>query len=110
MKHIFKHIWKSFGFVVCVLELRLEQYLSFSLHVKFVGIMRVCGSAKELFRKLSLSCACLKVIPNSTRLNMGELPPDRRTKRMPQPVQSHFPLAAHSSRIALHCVGSNAAY
>ena len=42
-----------------------------SIHVKIVGIMRVCGSAKVFFHKLSLSCACLKVIPDSTSLDMG---------------------------------------
>lgn len=45
----------------------LHEVLGFSLHVKFVGIMRVCGSATVLFCKLTkvtLSCACRKVIRN----------------------------------------------
>ena len=50
-----------------------------------------------LFRKLSLSCLCR----NSPRLDMGVLPPDRRAKIMPRPVQAPFPLAAYFSRIAL---------
>ena len=35
-----------------------------------------CGRAvplRILFRKLSLSCACRKVIPNGTSLNMGRI-------------------------------------
>ena len=34
------------------------------------------------------------------------LPPDRRTKRMPQSLQAPLPLAVHPSRIALHCIAS----
>lgn len=48
----------------------LHQALSFSPHVKLVGIMRVCGYLTALFRKLSLSCVCRKVVPNSTSLRI----------------------------------------
>ena len=58
----------------------------------------------------TLSYACCEVIQNSTSLKIRGLPPDRRTKRMPQSHQAPFPLAANPSRIALHCVGFNAAY
>ena len=70
MKDISKHIWKNF-LLPGVLELHLQRYylhqaLSFSPHMKLVGIMRVCGSLTAFFRKLSLSCVCRKVVPNST--------------------------------------------
>ena len=54
----------------------------------------------------------LKINQESTSTYMQGffgLPPDRRTKRMPQSLQAPLPLAVHPSRIALHRLFSNAA-
>ena len=56
-----------------------------------------CGAVLQAELLLCMS----KSIPNRTSLHMGELPPDRRTKKMPQLAQAPFPLVAHSSCIAL---------
>ncbi len=97
-----------------------QEALGSSLHVKFVGIMRVCGSATVVYRKLSLSYAGRKLILNITSVELGGL--FRVTARSTHEENATLTPGAFSIRktffphcIALHCiasqcVSSNAAY
>lgn len=94
-----------------VLELRLQRCylhepLGSSPHFKVGWDLRVCGSATVLFRKLSLSCVCRKVISNSTSVMITA-----RSIHEENATADRFRRLFHwqQNLPALHYVGFNAA-